>query len=72
MWRSGKGSPVSDASFDFFQERIIVHEKLNIMDGKMTTAMTLRIDAAIKKEATKYLEQLGLSTSEAVRSFVSV
>jgi hypothetical protein len=27
MWRSGKGLPVSDASFDFFQERIIVHEK---------------------------------------------
>jgi DNA-damage-inducible protein J len=40
------------------------------MEGKMTTAMTLRIDAAIKKEATKYLEQLGLSTSEAVRLFL--
>lgn len=36
----------------------------------MTTAMTLRIDAAIKKEATKYLEPLGLSTSEAVRLFL--
>ena len=36
----------------------------------MTTAMTLRIDAEIKKEATKYLEQLGLSTSEALRLFL--
>lgn len=36
----------------------------------MTTAMTLRIDAEIKKEATKYLEQIGLSTSEAVRLFL--
>lgn len=36
----------------------------------MTIAMTLRIDAAIKKEATKYLGQLGLSTSEAVRLFL--
>jgi DNA-damage-inducible protein J len=41
-----------------------------MLEGKLTTAMTLRIDAAIKKEASKYLEQLGLSTSEAVRLFL--
>jgi DNA-damage-inducible protein J len=36
----------------------------------MNSAMTLRIDAGVKKEAAHYLSQIGLTTSEAVRLFL--